>query len=291
MDLRAKDPCHCGSGRRYKHCHMEENVKRRRTIQLISIFVPIVVIGIGLVLWSQRNDNASLQQLLTGQPGGSQSSSASADQSPLPEGRTPVAWEYDAEKDRYWDPGHTHWHDGQPPPEDLRTTATANTPASNLQNTNPNIPNPEPYQYDPLTNQHYDPGHGHWHNGQQPPPEQRSASTPSTSTSPITSTTVQTPSANQNPNIPNPEPWQFNAESNQHYHPGHGHWHNGQPPPEDQRNATQPTTSTSIQSTGNSNPNIANPVPYQYDPNTNQYYDPNHAHWHSGQPPPPDQRQ
>jgi hypothetical protein len=38
---------------------------------------------------------------------------------------------------------------------------------------NPNIPNPEPWQYDPATNKFWHPGHSHWHDGQPPPPDQR----------------------------------------------------------------------------------------------------------------------
>ncbi len=33
-------------------------------------------------------------------------------------------------------------------------------------------------------------------------------------------------------------------------------------------------------------PNITNPSPWQYDTVTDRHYDPNHAHWHNGQPPP-----
>ncbi|MCA1810320.1 MAG: thioredoxin family protein [Lentisphaerae bacterium] len=29
--------------------------------------------------------------------------------------QTPVPYEYDAANDRYWDPGHGHWHQGKPP--------------------------------------------------------------------------------------------------------------------------------------------------------------------------------
>lgn len=32
----------------------------------------------------------------------------------------PVPYEYDAERNRYWHPGHGHWHDGRPPAQDQR---------------------------------------------------------------------------------------------------------------------------------------------------------------------------
>ncbi len=36
---------------------------------------------------------------------------------PEPAAATPKPWEYDAENDRYWHPGHGHWHRGKPPEE------------------------------------------------------------------------------------------------------------------------------------------------------------------------------
>jgi hypothetical protein len=92
---------------------------------------------------------------------------------------------------------------------------------------NPNIPNPEPWQYDPVADKHYDPrpGHQHWHRG-RPPTQTADGSSPS-SAIPIT--------GSANPGIPNPEPWQYDPATNKFWHPGHQHWHNGQPPPPDQR--------------------------------------------------------
>jgi len=90
---------------------------------------------------------------------------------------------------------------------------------------NPNIPNPEPWQYDPVADKHYvpTPGHQHWHRG-KPPAQTPDGSSPS-SAIPITG----------NPDIPNPEPWQYDPATNKFWHPGHNHWHSGQPPPPDQR--------------------------------------------------------
>ena len=45
------------------------------------------------------------------------------------------------------------------------------------------------------------------------------------------------------------------------------------------------TTTTTTPMTSGTNPDIPNPEPYQYDPVTNQYYHPDHKHWHSGTPP------
>ncbi len=95
--------------------------------------------------------------------------------------------------------------------------------ASNL---NPGIPNPTPWQYDPVTNQHWvpTPGHLHWHSG--PPPVNAGAAT--------TSTTVIQPG---DTDILNPQPWQYDPVTNRHWNPlpGHQHWHSGTAPPPGQR--------------------------------------------------------
>lgn len=218
-ELHAKDPCSCGSGKRYKHCHMpREKQRSRNTVWLVA--VPVVVVAVvGLALWARRPDRA--QGML---PGGIRSSAApatsgsltSANQSPLPDGRAPQAWEFDASGNRHWDPGHGHWHDGPPPPPEQRTVTEPERRTSHEDN--PSIPNPEPWQYDASKDLHYDPGHGHWHSGQPPAADQRGA----------TATQARPPVGN--PSIPNPQPWQYDPVSDRHFNPEHGHWHSGPPP-------------------------------------------------------------
>jgi hypothetical protein len=71
---------------------------------------------------------------------------------------------------------------------------------------NPSIPNPEPWQYDPVNDKHYHPEHGHWHQGKPPTVRDRT-----------------------------PEPWEYDPATNKHWHPGHNHWHDGPPPPPEER--------------------------------------------------------
>jgi hypothetical protein len=71
---------------------------------------------------------------------------------------------------------------------------------------NPNIPNPEPWQYDPVADKHYNPEHGHWHPGKPPSIRGRE-----------------------------PEPWEYDPATNKYWHPGHKHWHDGPPPPPEER--------------------------------------------------------
>ncbi len=50
-------PCPCGSGKKYKHCHLGkdfEEVKRKKEIGVIIVFVLGIVLGI--VAWQIRDD-------------------------------------------------------------------------------------------------------------------------------------------------------------------------------------------------------------------------------------------
>jgi hypothetical protein len=119
-----------------------------------------------------------------------------------------------------------------------------------------------------------------------------SASTPltpsnGTAPAPIATTTSPTASATA-PASGTPQAWQYDPATNRHWDPNHGHWHDGPAPPESQRGSSAPTTTmtpapgpTSAQGT----PTGATPAPWTYDAATNQHWDPNHGHWHSGPPP------
>ena len=63
---------------------------------------------------------------------------------------------------------------------------------------------PAPWQYDSVTDKHWDPNHAHWHDGPAP--------------------------ASANPDIQNPEPWQYDPATNKHWDPVHSHWHDGPAP-------------------------------------------------------------
>lgn len=85
------------------------------------------------------------------------------------------------------------------PPEEVKPAAAAK-------------PEPAPWTYDSVTNQHWDPTHKHWHKGHAPNHGHEGTAPKSA------------------PDIPNPEPWQYDEASNQHFNPDHNHWHGGQPP-------------------------------------------------------------
>lgn len=128
---------------------------------------------------------------------------------------------------------------------------------------------PQPWEYDPITNQHWVPtaGHEHWHAG--PPPADRITTGLSTQTIPLTlndAVTAPTAVANSSPNnLQNPEPWQYDQASNKHWNPtpGHEHWHDGPPP-------------DGVVQGGSI------PEPWEYDAINDQHWHPEHAHWHPG---------
>lgn len=92
------------------------------------------------------------------------------------------------------------------------------------------IQNPRAFQYDPVTDRHWDPNHGHWHPGQ--PPANATSGTPSSQPS---TTTITKGNSTGTPAITNPQPWQYDPATNKHWHPEHGHWHDGPAPAEGSR--------------------------------------------------------
>ena len=102
-------------------------------------------------------------------------------------------------------------------PAGLGSTSGIKVPAP------PNIPNPSPWQYDAVTDRHYDPNHAHWHSG--PPPTNPNAAASQIRVGATSGGQVPAP-----PNITNPSPWQYDAVTDRHYNPDHAHWHNGPPP-------------------------------------------------------------
>jgi len=98
--------------------------------------------------------------------------------------RSGQPWEYNAATNHHWDPrpGHQHWHQGQPPPEDQRsatTTPTLTPVTSTPLQVTPSDGRPErdgaPWEYDAESGFHWNPlpGHEHWHRGEAPPEDQR----------------------------------------------------------------------------------------------------------------------
>ena len=136
---------------------------------------------------------------------------------------TPKPYEYNPTTNKYWDPEHKHWHDG-PPPLTPSTTPGTNTrlplnPAAGTKTTLPTsktgTTTPKPYEYNPTTNQYWDPGHNHWHSGKPPSPDSQKVLN-----------TVSPASADTTTH----KPYEYDPLKNQHWDPSHNHWHSGKPP-------------------------------------------------------------
>lgn len=132
---------------------------------------------------------------------------------------TPKPYEYNPTTNKYWDPEHKHWHDGPPPFTPTGTTGASTQqpmipPATSATNQSP-VNAPKPYEYNPVTDQYWDPGHNHWHNGKPPSAESQKVLTP------VAPAVTDTASH---------KPYEYDPVKNQYWDPQHRHWHNGKPP-------------------------------------------------------------
>jgi len=74
---------------------------------------------------------------------------------------------------------------------------------------------PKPYEYNPTTNQYWEPNHNHWHNGKPPSPDSQKVVN---TVSPVTADTTTH------------KPYEYDPVKNQYWDPNHKHWHPGKPP-------------------------------------------------------------
>lgn len=162
-----KDQCPCGSGKRYKHCHLPIHQTQRRRALVIAASAAgfLAVVAIAWAVWANRPKSPSAAAGGAGGAASAQGSAATpsadtrsnafggvqpgvAGRSPTPAqqgglaalpnkgalapGENPKPWEYDVANNRYYDPrpGHQHWHTGAPPadPNAPAPTVTVTTP-------------------------------------------------------------------------------------------------------------------------------------------------------------------
>jgi hypothetical protein len=215
MPVGHKDPCPCGSGKKYKHCHLKKDLEKRQHGGWILLGT-VVVLGVAAIYFAAggglpwggdqaRTSAGSSPPSTTGAlpttgptaitdttaaagtpETAAATSGASQDQSPLPGGATPQPWQYDATRNRFWHPEHGHWHDGPPPEPSQRavTTAAPGSVASQDQSPLPGGTTPQPWQYDAPRDRFWQPDHGHWHVGR--PPATATGTTGTTTTAPAT---------------------------------------------------------------------------------------------------------
>jgi hypothetical protein len=152
------DPCPCGSGKKFKNCCEGKLRLGERSVGGIRLWVfaglAAAAAAILIAVWSVERPSGGARAPRTATP--------MAPQAAVPAG---APWAYDSVANRYWDPGHQHWHDGPPPPPEQR-----GQPAPPGGMTMPGAgPTPAAWAYDSVSNRHWDPGHGHWHQGPPPP--------------------------------------------------------------------------------------------------------------------------
>jgi hypothetical protein len=229
MTVHHKDLCPCGSGKRYKHCHLP--IRQAQQRRVVLTIVAVAVLGAGAAFaWT----------VMSNRPKSSVGSTAS--EAARPAGGTTTAQPPGAGTG---DAGSA-FGTVQPGVNGRSPTPAQQGDAYTVPSNNDLAPGetPAPWEYDVAQNRHYDPrpGHGHWHPG--PPPKDPndpgagavmnpniSATTSGGTPVNITgSSTVQ--SAPSTPLAPgeNPKPFEYDAKRDLYFDPGHQHWHPGRPP-------------------------------------------------------------
>ena len=127
--IRRNDPCHCGSGKKYKICHEVDSDKSNYSIILGIVFV----LGI-LFYFFFEND----QPMVSNEP----SPLKSQDNLNLNTKTNPPG--------KVWSPEHNHWHDAP----NAQQFSTSNSKL--LENTTPPSGTPPPGKV-------WSPEHNHWH--------------------------------------------------------------------------------------------------------------------------------
>ncbi len=240
MSVNHKDACPCGSGKRYKHCHLGVDQARRSKTSLAGILViGAIVIGAAafgaMNQWQLGKKNADLAGADSGlvPPGGRTGGATTGGDvsgTPAPTGGNAFG---------IVQPGAT----GRPPIP--QSNAGAVIPIGNSGALAPGE-HPTPWEYDVAKNRHYDPrpGHQHWHNG--PPPADTTQAVVvaprqikldekgnviSETASRVAGSTMTVGSAQLAPGE-KPQAWQYDKAKNQYYDPtvGHQHWHSGPAP-------------------------------------------------------------
>ncbi len=188
-NVRRKDPCPCGSGKKYKNCCGKRGAKSssRKWAGLKFGLLAIVVVGGGIAAYMILSKPTTTPQevITTEAPPKSVQPLQTQPPGPAPEGKV-------------WSPEHRHWHDTAGSASDFATKFT------------PQPPGPAP------EGKVWSSEHGHWHNAP-------GAATPSRSgTNPISITPGGTPksSGELTPQPPGPPP------EGKVWSPEHGHWHN-----------------------------------------------------------------
>ncbi len=94
-EIGRNDPCHCGSGKKYKNCHMgksESAITSNKTMMYLVVFAVIVSIAVFSIFYNWDKSPAPNTRTNTNQA-----------PTPPPPGEAPPG--------KVWSSEHGHWHD------------------------------------------------------------------------------------------------------------------------------------------------------------------------------------
>ena len=137
--LGRNDSCHCGSGKKYKVCHGQNNIKS------LQFWILILIIILGLFWYllfesdpTGSNNNININNNIISTPLIPQAKNKlSSPTEPAPPGKV-------------WSPEHNHWHDAPKNSIPTNTNAEQNRPVSKPPGT-------------PPPGKVWSPEHNHWH--------------------------------------------------------------------------------------------------------------------------------
>ncbi len=139
MKIGRNEPCHCGSGKKYKHCHEAKKQSQNNQYYIIGIIAIVIIAAISINTGesnSVQNTPVSPKPLLN--------------QSPLSKSSKPSAT---APPGKVWSSEHGHWHDAP----------KTNSLSSPRLNTNTPLPNKSKPAGETPPGKVWSDEHGHWH--------------------------------------------------------------------------------------------------------------------------------
>lgn len=139
--VKRNDPCHCGSGKKYKNCHGKKSTAGALSSQWIYLPIGVIVVT-GVVIIFGRSSEI---QPGTAPPGKVWSPEHEHwHDAPSPAGGASAQPPGQAPPGKVWSPEHRHWHDAPLPQAEGKPLT-------------PQPPGPAP------PGKVWSPEHGHWH--------------------------------------------------------------------------------------------------------------------------------
>lgn len=156
--------CSCGSGKQHKFCCGKAPASISVKVGFTWFLIGLLVSGITAMALFMPNDSGVTDNALK------PNLSLGVDSNIL----NPKPWQYDPIKDQHWHAtANPHWDPGPSPISSTSTNPLLSKPLLNQPNLSsrpvPDIDNPQPWQYDPITDQHWHAtAYPHWDAGLPP---------------------------------------------------------------------------------------------------------------------------